>query len=46
MLFRSTHKVMTLEEVEKELLDTLTKIEDKAIDVEAREVVRAEIKNG
>ena len=41
-----THKVMTLEEVEKELLDTLTKIEDKAIDVEAREVVRAEIKNG
>lgn len=37
-----THKVMTIEEVEKELLDTLTKLEDKAIDVEAREVVRAE----
>ena len=37
-----THKIMSIEEVEKELLDTLTKLEDKAIDVEAREVVRAE----
>ena len=37
-----THKIMSIEEVEKELLDTLTKLEDKAIDVEAREVVRNE----
>lgn len=37
-----THKVMSIEEVEKELLETLTKLEDKAIDVEAREIVRAE----
>ena len=37
-----THKIMSIEEVEKELLDTLTKLEDKAIDVEAREIVRAE----
>jgi len=37
-----THKIMSIEEVEKELLDTLTKLEDKAIDVEAREVVRGE----
>ena len=37
-----THKIMSIEEVEKELLDTLTKLEDKAIDVEAREVVRSE----
>ena len=41
-----THKVMSIEEVEKELLETLTKLEDKAIDVEAREVVRGEVKNG
>lgn len=40
-----THKVMSIEEVEKELLDTLTKLEDKAIDVEAREIIRAEIKS-
>ena len=40
-----THKILSIEEVEKELLDTLTKLEDKAIDVEAREVVRAEIKS-
>lgn len=37
-----THKIMSIEEVEKELLETLTKLEDKAIDVEAREVVRNE----
>jgi hypothetical protein len=36
---------MSIEEVEKELLDTLTKLEDKAIDVEAREIIRAEIKS-
>ena len=35
-----THKVMSMEEVEKELLETLSKLEDKTIDVEAREVVR------
>ena len=40
-----THKILSIEEVEKELLDTLTKLEDKAIDVEAREVVRNEPKN-
>ena len=40
-----THKILSIEEVEKELLDTLTKLEDKAIDVEAREIVRAEIKS-
>lgn len=40
-----THKVMSIEEVEKELLDTLTKLEDKAIDVEAREIIRTEIKS-
>ena len=40
-----THKIMSIEEVEKELLDTLTKLEDKAIDVEAREIIRAEIKS-
>lgn len=37
-----THKVMSIEEVEKELLETLNKLEDKAIDIEAREVVRQE----
>ena len=37
-----THKIMSIEEVEKELLETLTKLEDKTIDVEARVVVRAE----
>ena len=37
-----THKIMSIEEVEKELLETLTKLEDKAIDVEAREIVRNE----
>lgn len=39
-----THKVQTLEEVEKELLETLGIIENKAIDVEAREIVRLEAK--
>jgi hypothetical protein len=40
-----THKILSIEEVEKELLDTLTKLEDKAIDIEAREVVRNEPKD-
>lgn len=40
-----THKVQTLEEVEKELLETLEILEDKAIDVEAREIVRLEAEN-
>jgi hypothetical protein len=40
-----THKIMSIEEVEKELLDTLTKLEDKAIDVEAREIVKQEIRH-
>jgi hypothetical protein len=40
-----THKVMSIEEVEKELLETLNKLEDKAIDVEAREIVRSETKS-
>lgn len=40
-----THKILSIEEVEKELLETLTKLEDKAIDVEAREVVRNEPKD-
>jgi len=34
-----THKIMSIEEVEKELLETLNKLEDKAIDIEAREIV-------
>jgi len=37
-----THKVQTIEEVEKELLETLGALENRAIDVEAREVVRQE----
>jgi len=40
-----THKIMSIEEVEKELLETLNKLEDKAIDVEAREIVRSETKS-
>ena len=36
----TTIKIQSLEEVEKELLETLSSIEDKVIDVEAREVVR------
>jgi hypothetical protein len=35
-----THKHLTIEEVEKELLETLETIEDKVIDVEARMVVK------
>jgi len=35
-----THKHMTIEEVEKELLETLETLEDKVIDVEARMVVK------
>jgi hypothetical protein len=37
-----THKMQTIEEVEKELLDTLGALENRVIDVEAREVVRLE----
>ena len=40
-----THKHMTIEEVEDELLQTLESLEDKVIDVEARAVVAKEIKN-
>ena len=40
-----THKHMTIEEVEDELLQTLESLEDKVIDVEARAVVAREIKN-
>ena len=39
-----THKVQTLEEVEKELLETLGVLENKAIDVEAREIIKLEAK--
>jgi hypothetical protein len=35
-----THKILTAEEVEKELLETLNSIETKIIDVEAREIVK------
>jgi hypothetical protein len=34
-----------MEEVESELLQTLESLETKVIDVEAREIVRAETKN-
>lgn len=37
-----THKHMSIEEVEKELLQTLESIEDKVIDVEARMVISRE----
>jgi hypothetical protein len=37
-----THKLMSPEEVEKELLETLNSLENKIIDVEAREVVKHE----
>lgn len=37
-----THKILTIEEVENELLATLGKLENKVIDVEAREIVRKE----
>ena len=39
-----THKVLTIEEVEAELLETLGKLESKVIDVEAREIVKNEAK--
>lgn len=37
-----THRVQSIEEVEKELLETLGILEDRVIDVEAREIVRLE----
>ena len=37
-----THKTLTIEEVEKELLETLEVVESKVIDVEARMVVKQE----
>ena len=39
-----THKVQSIEEVEKELLATLESIEDKVIDVEAREKTKKVLK--
>ena len=39
-----THKIMTAEEVEKELLETLQSLESKVIDVEAREVIKNDAK--
>jgi len=39
-----THKIMTAEEVEKELLETLNSLESKIIDVEAREIIKHESK--
>jgi hypothetical protein len=39
-----THKILTAEEVEKELLETLQSLEGKVIDVEAREVLKHESK--
>jgi hypothetical protein len=39
-----THKVLSPEEVEKELLETLQSLESKVIDVEAREVINNEPK--
>jgi hypothetical protein len=40
-----THKILSAEEVERELLETLQSLEDKVIDVEAREIVRNESKS-
>jgi hypothetical protein len=40
-----THKILSIEEVERELLDTLGSLENKVIDVEAREIVRNESKS-
>ena len=37
-----THKVQTMEEVETELLELLDEVENKYIDVEAREIVDQE----
>lgn len=39
-----THKILTAEEVEKELLETLQSLETKVIDVEAREVIKNDAK--
>lgn len=39
-----THKHMTIQEVENELLETLETLESKVIDVEAREIVKNEPK--
>ena len=38
-----THKVLTIQEVEEELLATLGKLENRVIDVEAREIVKKEL---
>lgn len=35
-----THKILTIQEVEAELLETLGSLENKVIDVEAREIVK------
>jgi len=40
-----THKILTAEEVEKELLETLNSLENKVIDVEAREIVKNDSKS-
>jgi hypothetical protein len=40
-----THKHMTMEEIENELLTTLDSLEDKIIDVEARAVIAQENNN-
>lgn len=40
-----TIRALPIEEVEKELLETLKSIEDKVIDVEVREVIRAEMES-
>jgi len=39
-----THKMLSAEEVEKELLETLQSLEGKVIDVEAREVIKNDAK--
>jgi hypothetical protein len=39
-----THKILSAEEVEKELLETLQSLEGKVIDVEAREVIKNDAK--
>jgi hypothetical protein len=40
-----THKMLSAEEVERELLETLQSLENKVIVVEAREIVRNESKS-
>jgi len=37
-----THKILSIQEVEAELLETLGSLENKVIDVEAREIVKNE----